>query len=138
MPRREASSQAAWALLTEGVASARVNAHRLKHFVNRAMKVIDQSEHREHLHQMAGDIIQGVPRRLEQLEMDLDRTSLALAKMGQKFLESRLPLRDKAEVDEAVLPAFGGGGHRYASRHHLAVDRVATRFLMDRLRRSGV
>ena len=129
MPNKTASSQAAWALLTEGVASARVEAHRLKHLVNRATKLVEESSHKEHIHQMAGDILQAVPRRLERLEIDLDRTSLALAKMGEKFLEARLPLKDKTEVDEAVTPAFGGGGVRFAA----AVDRVSIRFLVAQL-----
>lgn len=134
MPNRIASSQAAWALVTEGVSSARVEAHRLKHLINRAMKLVEQSDHKEHLHQVAGDLIQGAPRRLERLELDLDRTSLALSKMGEKFLEARLPLHDKQMVDEAVLPAFGGGGHRYASTEALVIDRVAVRFLLAQLR----
>lgn len=134
MFRREASSQAAWALIIEGVAAARVEAHRLKHMVTRAMSLVDQSDHKDHLYQMAGDIIQGAPRRLERLELDLDRTSLALVKMGEKFLEARLPIQDKTQVEEAVLPAFGGGGAvRYASRGHLAVDRVAMRHLLATL-----
>lgn len=122
MSHKSASSQAAWALLTEGVASARVEAHRLKHLINRGLKLVGESDHKEHLHQIAGDLIVALPRRLERLEIDLDRTSLALAKMGEGFLESRLPLSDKTEVDEAVEPAFGGGQMRYA------VDRVALRW----------
>ena len=132
MPHKTASSQASWALITEGVAGARVEAHRIKHLINRAMKLVEQSEHREHLHQVAGDLIQGAPRRLERLELNLDRTSLALAKMGQTFLEARLPLHDKTEVDEATTPAFGGGGHRYGS-----VNRVAARFFLSHLRQRG-
>jgi len=131
VPNKNASSQAAWALLTEGVVSARVEAHRLKLLLNRAQKLVDKSEHTEHLHQVAGDIILGVPKRLERLEMDLDRTSLALAKMGESFLEARLPLHDKNKVDEAVQPAFGGGSSRYASD---AVNRLAVRFLLATLR----
>ena len=130
---KTASSQAAWALITEGVASARVEAHRLQHLVNRAMKLVEQSDHRDHLYQVAGDLIKGAPARLEQLEMSLDRTSLALAKMGQDFLESRLPLQDKTEVDEAVMPAFGGRGYRYGSVGSIVVDRVAVRYLLQSL-----
>jgi hypothetical protein len=114
VPHKQASSQAAWALITEGVVAARIEAHRLKHLVNRAMKLVEQSDHTEHLHQVAGDLILAAPRRLEKLELDLDRTSLALAKMGESFLEARLPLHDKTQVEEAVKPAFGGGGMRYA------------------------
>ncbi len=132
MPHKEASSQAAWALVTEGVSAARVEAHRLKHLINRGLKLIGDSEHSEHFQQEAGDLIQGVPRRLEKLEIDLDRTSLALAKMGQKFLEARLPLHDKNMVEEAVLPA--SGGLRYASPDECLIDRVATRFMLSMLR----
>jgi len=126
---KTASSQAAWALITEGVVAARVEAHRLKHLVNRALQLVEKSSHKEHLHQVAGDLLEAAPRRLERLEIDLDRTSLALSKMGEKFLEARLPLQDKVQVDEAVQPAFGGGGVRFAS-----VDRVAVRYLLHMLR----
>lgn len=128
-----ASSQAAWALLTEGVASARVEAHRLSHMVHRALKLVEQSDQTDHIYQVAGDIIQGVPRRLERLEVELDRTALALSKMGETFLEARLPLDDKTRVNEAVLPAFGGGGHKYASKEAQVIDRVAVRYLLARL-----
>jgi len=134
VPHKTASSQAAWALITQGVVSARVEAHRLKHLVNRAIKLVEQSDHGEHLHQIAGDLIQGAPRRLERLELDLDRTSLALAKMGESFLEARLPLHDKNQVEEAVTPAFGGGGLRYGSREARAMDRLTVRYLLAQLR----
>ena len=107
---KTATSQASWALLTEGVTRARVDAHRLRHLVSRAQQLIEGSEEKEHLHQVAGDLIQAVPQRLQSLERALDRTSLALSKMGESFLESRLPLSDKTMVDEAVAAAFGGGG----------------------------
>lgn len=123
MPPKNASSEAAWALLTEGVASARVEAHRLKHLINRAEKLVEQSAAKEHIKQMAGDILLAVPQRLSQLERHLDRTALALSKMGEDFLEARLPLSDKNEVEEAVQPAFGGGKMR------TSVDRLAQRWL---------
>lgn len=134
MPYKSASSQVAWALIIEGVTAARVEAHRIKHLFNRALKLVEQSEHTEHVHQVAGDLIQGFPRRLEKLEIDLDRTSLALAKMGQVFLEARLPLHDKAQVDEATLPAFGGGGVRYASVEVLIMDRLAVRYMLAKFK----
>lgn len=132
MNEKNASSQAAWALITEGVVSARVEAHRLKLLTQRAKKLVDQSDHKEHLHQVAGDIIFGIPQRLEALEMDLDRTSLALSKMGETFLEARLPLGDKNQVEEATMPAFGGGTVRYATERRL-ISRLTLRYLMAQL-----
>ena len=127
MSDRQASSQAAWALLTEGVTRARVEAHRIQHFLARAQKLVDASPERDHLYEVAGDIIVGTPGRMDALNTALDRTSLALTKMGTEFLESRLPLSEKAMVDDAVAAAFGGGGHR-----HSMEDRVAARFLAEK------
>jgi len=121
---KTATSQASWALLTEGVTRARVDAHRLRHLIARAEKLVEGSEEKEHLYQVAGDIIQAVPQRLQSLERALDRTSLALSKMGESFLEARLPLSDKTMVDEAVEAAFGGGG----TKHSTPVQRVAARW----------
>jgi hypothetical protein len=126
--KKEASSQASWALITHGVLGARLEAHRLKHLLNRALKLVESSNERDHLHQVAGDIIQGLPARLDALEMNLDTTSLALSKMGDTFLQARLPISQKNRVDEAVTPAFGGG-----SMHRSAVDRLAVRYLKARL-----
>ncbi len=126
MPKtKAASSQAAWALLTQGVSSARLEAHRLKHLTDRALALIESSEGKEHFYQVAGDIIVALPKRLDVLEIHLDRTGLALAKMGDEFLSARLPLADKTLIDDAIDPAFG----LTKDRHSDAVRRVVGRFL---------
>lgn len=127
MSDRQASSQAAWALITGGVTAARVDAHRLRHLIARAEKLVEKSAHREHVHQVAGDIIAGLPARLTSLETNLDKTALALSKMGESFLEARLPLSEKIEVEEAVEPAFGGNGSRHSAES--VADRVAGRWV---------
>jgi len=111
---KQASSQAAWALLTQGVTSARLEAHRLRHLLSRAQKLVEGSKHKDHLYQVAGDIILSVPDRLQRLETMLDRTSLALSGMGEEFLSARLPISEKQLVEDATTPAFGGGQHRHS------------------------
>lgn len=106
---KTASSQAAWALITEGVTQSRLEAHRLRHLSNRALKLVQSSDQREHLYQAAGDIITALPERLAALEQVIDRTALVLSKMGENFLEARLPLSEKQLVNETLSPAFGGG-----------------------------
>jgi len=124
MDSRTASSQVAWALLTEGVTKARLESHRLQHLINRAQSLVDQSPQKDHLYQVAGDVIVALPQRLEQLQTALDRTSLALSKMGEEFLSSRLSIDDKNMVDEAIESAFGGGRKKDS-----LVSRVAQRWL---------
>ncbi len=122
--KKTASSQAAWALITEGVTQARLEAHRLRHYTNRIEKLVAASDKRDHLYQVAGDIILGAPKRLDALDNALDRTALALSKMGVTFLEARLPFSDKQMVEEATDAAFGGG----MSRESVA-DRLTNRWL---------
>jgi len=107
MQDKRASSAAAWALLTEGVTSARLEAHRLRHLISRGLSVVEASEAKEHIYQVAGDIILGAPKRLQGLEIALDRTALALSKMGEDYLSARLSLSDKTLVDEAIESAGG-------------------------------
>lgn len=125
MKREASSSQAAWALLSEGVSAARVDAHRLRNMATRVLKLVEASPAKEHLHEVAGDLIQAVPQRIESLERHLDRTSYALAVIGEDHLRDRLPLADRKVVDEATdkaRPLFGPLLDRSAAR-------VAARFL---------
>lgn len=100
--RLATSSYASWALLSEGVSSARVEAYRLRHLVNRAMALIEKSVAKDHLYQVAGDIIVGLPERLDRIENTLDRTSYALSKMGDAHLKQRLPIHDREMVEESI------------------------------------
>lgn len=119
MQRDAASSQAAWALLTEGVTSASVEAHRLRHMITRVLKMVEVSPAKEHIYEVAGDLIQAVPSRLEALENDLNRTSYALTVIGEDHLRDRLPMADRKVVDEATersKPMFGPMLNRVAER----------------------
>lgn len=98
--RKTASSQAAWALLIGAVAESRVEAHRLRHLINRGTKIIDGQDKAKKavIYEQAGDLIDAVPTRLSKLERILDKLSYALSEMGSDFFESRLSLDDKTEV----------------------------------------
>lgn len=121
------SSEVAWALLTEGVSSSRLKVHRLKQMFRRALALVESSAQKDHLYAVAGDVIQGMPSVISALETDLDRTSLALSKMGDDFLSARLPKEDKDTVDNSLTPAFGGSKSLRSS-----VNAVVGRFLSRR------
>lgn len=118
MPKKEAgSSQAAWALLTEGVTASRVEAHRLRAVISRVLALVESSEAKEHLYQVAGDLILAAPTRLERLEQHLDRTSYALSVLGEESLRDTLSLSDRKVVDEAVERAKPLSPARVAERY---------------------
>jgi len=119
-------TQVAWALLTEGVAEARVEAHRLRHLMTRALKIVEKSPEKDHLYQVAGDIIMTAPQRLDKMESTLDRLSYALSVLGTDHLRDRLSLSDRAMVDDAVHQA-----RPFASpASPKSTARVAYRYLM--------
>ena len=113
---KNAHSQASWALITEGVSSARINAYRLSHLVQRALELVGKSHQKEHLYQVAGDIIQALPERLEKLEADLDRASYVLSRMGEESLRDRLPLAERTLVDESLHKAKTASAARVGAR----------------------
>lgn len=95
-------TQVAWALLSEGVSSARLRVHELRHLIQRGQKIVDSSPEKDHIYQVAGDLIMAAPNKIEALETDLDRLSYALSVLGTNHLRERLPMSDRAMVDQAT------------------------------------
>jgi len=93
--------------------------------LDRALALVQTSPARDHLWQVSGDLIQGFPERLSDLERALDRTSYALVVMGEDFLRGRIPADDRYVVDEATK------AHPYAGPRHKGsmAARVAGRYL---------
>ena len=123
MSQKQANtSEAGWALITEGVTAARVDAHRLRKLISQAGALVERSKHKDHFYQVAGDLIMGIPGALERLERALDRTSYALAKIGTDHLKDRLSISDRAMVEDGIQNPrpFPGGSMRRTS-----VERVA-------------
>lgn len=131
---RTAGSQAGWALIAGGVNAARVEAHQLHQYVSKILDLIQNSPEREHLYQVAGDIIVDFPRRVEKIEEQLDELGYALSVMGKDHLKDRLSLSRRNRVDQTVegAPTFKGPMFRQTAKtvakRHLA-RRVARRYL---------
>lgn len=105
MSKQASETQVAWALLSEATTAARLEVHRLRHLVARGMQIVDASDERDHIYQVAGDLLMTVPQRMDTLERHLDRLSYALSVLGADHLRDRLPMSDRALVDEATHKA---------------------------------
>ena len=121
MRDRQSSYQAEWSLLMGGIAQARLEAHRIRHLLQRARDLVDRSEQKEAIYQAAGDILQALPTRWTRMENHLDRTAYGLMVLGEGNFRDRLPMDDRAVVD--------GGLHKGKS---LMATRVAARWLSGR------
>lgn len=95
----------AWSLLTEAATSARLDAHNIRHMVERWCALADTSEHKEALYAEAGDVILNLPRVVTSLETTLDSLAYALAALGKDQLRDRLPIDTKFRVDRALADA---------------------------------
>ena len=102
MAKKQASSQAGWALLAGGVNAARVDAHRLHQLLLKVEKLVNTSSKKEHIYQVAGDLLLAIPQMVERIESQLDETSYALASMGKDHLQDRLSISSRALVDATI------------------------------------
>lgn len=89
------------------------------------MKLVEKSPEKDHLYQVAGDIILTVPRRIDALETTLDRLTYALSVLGTEHLRERLSLSDRAMVDEAIHQA-----RPFATSTPKSTARVSYRYLL--------
>jgi hypothetical protein len=76
---------------------------------------VRDSDEKEALYEAAGDLIQGVPARLDALLRSLDQTFLAVSQMSAEEVNGHLSLADRKEVEQAMEPA-GRMAQRVASR----------------------
>lgn len=120
---KQAGSQAGWALVAGGVNAARVDAHRLHQLLKKVEKLVDTSSEKEHIFQVAGDLLSAIPKLVERMEGQLDETSYALSLMGKEHLKDRLPVSSRALVDATVegsaafsAPMTRGTAQRVAAR----------------------
>jgi hypothetical protein len=88
--------------LQEELTDARMRCDQLKNFVDKAVRLISQSSHRDHFYEIAGDVIYGLPDALFRLDKALDATALAASRLDYEELKQSLK-PEKVEELERVL-----------------------------------
>ena len=100
--KKKSSSQASWSILSQGVSSARVEAHIVRTHMNQMIEAIKENPQlAEEIYKRCGDNFEGLPRHLSKLERSLDRTNYALISMGSDWYRQRLTHEDREMVDMA-------------------------------------
>ena len=108
------AADASWALVTEGVTAARLDLHALETMLGKFEAVCKHPKYREVTAKLFGDLVKALPETLKSASRSLDRTSYALAKMGEDHLKDRLSLEDRAQVEDGVQSP------QHTMRSHLA------------------
>lgn len=100
--KKKSSSQASWSILSQGVSSARVEAHIVRTHMNQMVEAIKENPQlAEEIYKRCGDNFEALPRHLSKLERSLDRTNYALISMGSDWYRQRLTHEDREMVDMA-------------------------------------
>src|SRR5262245_32373289 len=88
--------------LTEELSDARMRCDQLLRYVDRATKLIEKSSHKDHLFEVAGDLIRAIPETTFKLHKALQAVALAANRID--YEEIKQDLRpEKAEELERVL-----------------------------------
>jgi hypothetical protein len=88
--------------LVEELTDARLRCEQLKKFVSQAVRLIAMSPQRDHLYEVAGDTIYGIPDALFKLDKALGATALAASRLDYEELKTQLR-PEKVEELEDVL-----------------------------------
>ncbi len=88
--------------LIEELGDARLRASQLKQYVAAAQELVEKSEKKDHIHEVAADILHGLPDTLFKLDKALDAAAMAASRMDYEEIKQGLK-PEKAEELERVL-----------------------------------
>lgn len=89
-------------LLQSQSSKAKIALGRLQQIVSKSMELINDSDHREHIYEEAGDMIFNTSSLMEELNSCIDVLSYASSKMELKRTKPNVPAALKDEIDLTV------------------------------------
>lgn len=101
----EAGSKTAGGLtvyIMEELGDARLRCEQLKRYIAEASKMVNNSTHRDHFFEVAGNLIYGIPHTLFKLDKALDAVAMAAARLDYEELKQQLK-PEKADELEQVM-----------------------------------
>ena len=86
----------------EELTDARLRCEQLKKFVSQAIRLISLSPQRDHLYEVAGDTIYGIPDSLFKLDKALSATALAASRLDYEELKEQLKPEKVQELEDVL------------------------------------
>lgn len=99
---RQKTASSATIYIMEELGDARLHCAQLTHYVDLARQIIEKSEAKDHLFEVAGHLIQAIPEHLFKLEKSLQAVALAADRMDYEEIKQELK-PEKVEELERVL-----------------------------------
>lgn len=88
--------------LMEELTDARLRCDQLKRLVERAMRLVSESAQKEHIYEVAGDLLHGVPDALFRLDKALDATALAASRIDYEELKQQIRPEKVQELEDVL------------------------------------
>ena len=88
--------------LMEELTDARLRCSQLKGYIDQATRLIMGSTHKAHIHEIAGDLLYGIPDSLFRLDKALDATALAASRIDYEELKQGLRPEKVVELETAL------------------------------------
>lgn len=102
MSQRQKEASGILIYLVEELGDARLRCSQLKHLVTKVSELVEKSTHRDHLYEVAGDVIYGIPDLLFKLDKALDAAALAASKLDYEEIKQGLRPEKVDELEEVM------------------------------------
>lgn len=88
--------------LTEELGDARLNCTRLKAYIDEARQIVEASEQREHIFEVAAHLLHAIPETLARLEKALQASAMAAARMDYEEIKNALRPEEADELERVL------------------------------------
>src|SRR5271157_5186758 len=88
--------------LVEELGDARLRCAQLKKYVKDATDLVEKSEEKDHIFEVAGHLLHGIPDCLMRLDKALDATALAAARLDYEEIKNGLRPEKADELESAL------------------------------------
>ena len=99
---RQKTASGVTVYLVEELSDARMRCFQLKRYLAEAGKLIQNSSHRDHIFEVAGHLLEGIPQAAFKLEKALDAVALAANHMDSEELKASLRPEKTNELEQVL------------------------------------
>lgn len=101
-PTSKVAAQGVTVYLMEELTDARLRCEQLKKYIQDAVNLVEKSQHRDHLFEVAGHLLHGIPETLFKLDKALGAVALAATKLDYDEIKQTLKPEKVEELERAL------------------------------------
>lgn len=115
--------------LMEELGDARLRVAQLKKYIKEATDLVEKSEHRDHLFEMAAHLIHGIPETVIKIDKALDAAALAAARLDYEEIKQGLRPEKVEELERVLQDARMRYLHKQSTERNAMKPREVAHYL---------